>query len=598
MGHWHRTFVAVLIGAACCAQNPIEMSETFTDSDQANAMVLDMEQWAQWIREPLNINLATVEELLQLPGVDEIKAHQLLEYRFRVRSIRSPFELLPLRSWTIVDIERIVPYISFDDFNLKNSGLFFGKPRHEILLRSKTDRTPSEEVQEGVSTGNNNYGYIRYVGTYGSGLQWGLAMEKDHGEAIEYKDRILLHRCGFVQFKTGWKPIEEFTVGSFRLSWGQGLIVRDGYRGGDGPQLRTSSTARVAGHASSAESGFQNGIIARGNASIVHYGLWVGATAQSIKVDSLNGIWSIAYTDGSYRDPKRASWYRSSQQKRIGGYVFINFRGFNLGGLYESRTWTTDEYAEFVQPLRKMVHSGIVRWRGNRLQCSGEAFLSGGRKGYELQSVWVPDDQWKLRVRLREVETFVQGDLPRFYFDIRPQGEREFTAEQWWNIFPKANLYVFYRKRLTDSRLGLRFNYGRVQDIAVQIDGQFDSSESRKQGRIQMRKQWKKWQVTLRSQWNESEAGNGALWYADVQYKLGSSVKIYARWTDYHTTDFDHRLYTYENDLLYSFSVPAHYGRGKKIYLMVVAKLQNHQCWFKLSYDRELELKMQYRITI
>jgi hypothetical protein len=36
----------------------------------------------------------------------------------------------------------------------------------------------------------------------------------------------------------------------------------------------------------------------------------------------------------------------------------------------------------------------------------------------------------------------------------------------------------------------------------------------------------------------------------------------------FNTDDWDTRIYTYENDLLYSYSIPALYGRGSRNYLM------------------------------
>jgi hypothetical protein len=41
------------------------------------------------------------------------------------------------------------------------------------------------------------------------------------------------------------------------------------------------------------------------------------------------------------------------------------------------------------------------------------------------------------------------------------------------------------------------------------------------------------------------------------------------RYCVFGTDDYDSRIYTWENDLLYSFSIPALYGRGSRFYFMV-----------------------------
>lgn len=61
---------------------------------------------------------------------------------------------------------------------------------------------------------------------------------------------------------------------------------------------------------------------------------------------------------------------------------------------------------------------------------------------------------------------------------------------------------------------------------------------------------------------------SGFLMYQDLIWKLpdhGWLFKLRAAY--YAIDDFASRIYTYENDLLYSFSVPSFYGRGSRFYL-------------------------------
>ena len=56
----------------------------------------------------------------------------------------------------------------------------------------------------------------------------------------------------------------------------------------------------------------------------------------------------------------------------------------------------------------------------------------------------------------------------------------------------------------------------------------------------------------------------------DLSYKFEKiPLSVWFRYCIFKTDNWDSRLYTYENDLLYSFSIPALAGEGNRTYLMV-----------------------------
>ena len=90
----------------------------------------------------------------------------------------------------------------------------------------------------------------------------------------------------------------------------------------------------------------------------------------------------------------------------------------------------------------------------------------------------------------------------------------------------------------------------------------------------------------------------------DLSYRFRKiPVSVWFRYCIFKTDDWDSRLYTYENDLLYSFSIPALSGEGNRTYFMVAWKAGKFAD-LRIKYLRfiysdtvnESETKMQMRI--
>jgi hypothetical protein len=77
----------------------------------------------------------------------------------------------------------------------------------------------------------------------------------------------------------------------------------------------------------------------------------------------------------------------------------------------------------------------------------------------------------------------------------------------------------------------------------------------------------------------------GFLTYFDCVYKpLGSKLSGNCRLQYFETDSYDSRIYAYENDVLYGFSIPAFYGKGYRYYL-------------NLNYDISKKLTTWFRIA-
>ncbi len=80
-------------------------------------------------------------------------------------------------------------------------------------------------------------------------------------------------------------------------------------------------------------------------------------------------------------------------------------------------------------------------------------------------------------------------------------------------------------------------------------------------------------------------AENGYLLYQDILYRPdGFPLDITFRYALFSTTGYNSRIYTYENDVLYAFSVPAYFDNGQRVYLMMRYKaFKQLDIWFRLA---------------
>ena len=114
------------------------------------------------------------------------------------------------------------------------------------------------------------------------------------------------------------------------------------------------------------------------------------------------------------------------------------------------------------------------------------------------------------------------------------------------------------------------------------------------------------------------EKENGILVFQDVKFSPTTiPINLSARFAWFFTESYNSRIYAYEDDLLYTFSVPAFSGKGFRGYLNLKYSLgEKMDFWFKVGHtlykDRETissgyneisgknktEVKFQFRLKI
>ncbi len=84
---------------------------------------------------------------------------------------------------------------------------------------------------------------------------------------------------------------------------------------------------------------------------------------------------------------------------------------------------------------------------------------------------------------------------------------------------------------------------------------------------------------------SDNYRGTGYLVYHDIAWKPEiRNLSLILRYALFDTDSYDERIYTYENDVLYAFSVPAYYYKGSRIIILFKMNIAKHfTLWLRFA---------------
>lgn len=152
----------------------------------------------------------------------------------------------------------------------------------------------------------------------------------------------------------------------------------------------------------------------------------------------------------------------------------------------------------------------------------------------------------------------------RFQTDA-PSSGYDFFGQVEYNPTSRINIYFRYRERLRE--INTREEVDRIRFLVP---------NPRKNARINfIYRVNRNLRLGSRVEYVDFKRGDeplsqGYLVFQDISYKLNKlPITFTGRYALFQTDNFDSRLYAFENDVLYFFSIPAYSGRGTRTYLMM-----------------------------
>ena len=465
--------------------------------------------------------------------------------------------------------------------------------------------------------------YTRYQYKYGRHLSFGFTAEKDAGEeffAGSQKQGFDFYSAHLFIRNQG--RLKQLAIGDYQAQFGQGLTYWSGRAFGKSADIMLvkRSAQGLRAYTSVDESRFLRGGGATfqfGKIDVTAFYSYNNIDANINEIDSLSddnevlAITSIQQT-GFHRTFNEIEDKGAITQQNIGGHLSYKTRKLNLGVTGINSTINTDftptlqTYSQFRNSENNQTKLGAdYNWifknfnffgEFSKSIAAGNAFISGALITLDpkfsvamLYRDYDRDFQPISSAGLGEGSTnenekgmymgFIAKPLKRFtlsaYYDQftfpwlkfginGPSGGYQYLAQLTYKPSKKLEMYVRIRERDKQENIAVNLTEGidylvNEKQTNYRFQYAYKVSESfRLKGRVEL----------INYDKVESPFETGYLIYQDILFKAKSFPVSFAfRYAIFDTESFNSRIYAYENDVLYAFSIPAYSNRGVRTYL-------------------------------
>lgn len=598
-----------------------EVIESIAESDEVdidNSALL--EDLAKNSEHPLNINMAAPEELDQLNILDFKQIQDIIAYRKQNGFFVSNYELGAVEGITPEIIAALTPYIIFnvpaDSINSFRKGL-----RSKVMMRVKTS-FPQAKGYKSVSDENGAVYpglpislYSRYQLEISEKLELGLITDNDPGEQFlkGSNKRGFDYYSGFISLKTG-KFLRQLTIGDYLLRFGQGVSFGAGSglgKSGNATAIMKSAQG-VRPSTSTDENRFFRGIAATMGTGPFKLFLFYSNKMRdaNINTNSETGdrFFTSLQTSGYHRTSSEIADEKSVNEQLAGGYAELKYNRLRIGALFAYQQFGLPMFPGEA-PYKAYSFSGTANYNMgvdyqlalSRIQFFGEAGLSkNGKPGIVQGLVWHahPQISWSAYFRyfdpgfhtfygsslsessgnrnetglytgillypLPKLKISCYVDIYNFpwltYSTMAPESGRDYMARIDVALSTK---FSFYLKGKYESKPQ---KTGDITGVASDYDEATTKFRIHTQYVVSHK-------VTLRTRFEyagysfNSTREEGFLVFQDFLYTPVPQLKMWLRYAWFNTEGYNSRIYTFENDLLYSFSIPEFHGCGHRIYL-------------------------------
>ncbi len=588
-----------------------------------------LQQLQQFLKNPINLNMVNAAELKELRVLTPIQIQNFILYRTLVGKLLDLYELQAIPTWDVQTIQKIRPYISVslqvDVLNTISNRLKKGE--HSILLRGSQVLERSKGYLLDSSSATNFYPgspqkmLFRYKYSFRNLLQYGIVAEKDAGEQFfkgKQKQGFDFYSIHLFARKIG--IIQSLAIGDFTVNLGQGLIQWQSLAFKKSPDVinikREADVLRP--YNSAGEINFHRGIgitLGKNKWQLTTFISYRKIDANFVADTSQNqdDFISSLQTSGYHRTKSEADDKGIQRQLAFGGNFSYQYKRLHLGinGIqYKFKL----PLIKSTEPYNKYALSGNsfsnysfdYSYTFKNIHFFGEAACTAKfDKAFINGIIFSASSLVDLSLLYRNISrsyqslysyAFTEGTYPTnekgLYagISIRPGASWRIDAYADFYEFPWLRYRVDAPSTGADQLIQITYKpnkqleiYSRYHAESKAINVNPDQltlspviQQPRKNWRTQISYRVNS-AVTLRSRteivWFDKKGAfpeQGFSTYLDFLFKpalkpLTGNFRLHY----FETEGYNSRIYAYENDVLYSFSIPVFYDKGYRYYLNI-----------------------------
>lgn len=588
-----------------------------------------LQSLVQFKRNPINLNTVEENDLKELRMISDLQIQNFLNYRRLLGNLISVYELQSIPTWDVETIQKVLPYLRVanivslgEDMTNRLTG-----GRHSILMRMQQTLEKSDGFLRPDSIVNRYPGgpqrfLFRYKYVYKNLFQYGLTAEKDPGEQFfKGGQKQGFDFYSFHLFARKLGPVKLLALGDFTANFGQGLIQWQSLafkKSADITNVKRQSEV-LRPYNSAGEYNFQRGVGATvgitrnvdvtGFASVRQLD---GTVNAGDTLQTNDDFVSSILNSGYHRTPAELAKKNTLTQTSFGGNVNYKKNNFHLGASAVSFHFsnpiskdiqTYNQYAiqgsdwynyslDYSYTYRNIHLFGEVASDKN----NSKAFVGGLLASLDAKV----DASVVYRNIDKEYQTlygnaFTEGTFPtnekglflglslKPYYFLKIDGYADAFSFPWLRYrvdAPTQGTEYLLQITYKPSKQVEVYTRFRNQNKLINLSGLGLSvrpvaNTPTQNWRTQVTYNVSK-EISLRTRaeilWfansDKNRSEQGFLGYVEAKYKpFSQPFSINSRLQYFETGGFNSRLYAFENDVLYSYSIPQFIGKGFRYYI-------------------------------
>ena len=503
------------------------------------------EQLMEIAENPIDLNRTNAEELSQLCWLTNEQIDDILLYQYQ-HAFVSVYDLQLIHSLKDYDIRNLLPFVRVEakGYEAKGEKIYFREVfhygKHEVTLRA--DARNIEDYEN-----DPMYGKLRYRFDYQKKVQAGLTICRPTGgawEQMQYGAFVQLQDIGC---------IKNLSAGNFQANFGQGLVIGSPFKMGKSRWMSSGMNAREG----------VRKFTSVGDDYQAFHG--IGTT--------LRLGWAEVSAMYSIDQQKDSAWHHLVGVNATGKWKKLKVGVTAIENLYSD---STD--AQSVVGVNARYNWGRVDLWGEVAATQGKRWGWGGIVGMNF----TPISDVNLLALYRYYSPYFDNPYAYAFSEkSRLNDENGFYLGVDVRTFAKWRLaaYVDAFREGYDAMAQADFIPNHTYDMNWRVRARRQVGKDTYALRYRLVYRLQDWVFRTQADANivKTDGWNyGVSLLQDVEYHVPTlPIVLQMRAQAFDAREWNNRIYAYENDVLYAYSIPNVYGLGGRFWLNARYKIND-----------------------